>query len=296
MLYAYLLSKSDMRMQDALKELRKSLDKAYELYHYLLLLPVELTRLQELRIDNARNKYLPTPEDLNPNMKFVENRFVAKMRQSEMMQEFLKTTPLSWRKNDIYLRLTLDKILNSDIYKAYMETPQSDLASDCELWKDLMKKVIFPDDELCDVLEEESVYWNDDLETIGTFVLKTIRRFADDGYDKLLPQFKDEEDSRYSERLFRNAAEHESEYMALIDKFVVKDSWDTERLAFMDVVILLAAIAEVENEPSVPTKVTLNEYIEISKYYSTTKSGAFVNGILNSIINYLKKEGLLNKE
>ncbi|HIU38155.1 MAG TPA: transcription antitermination factor NusB, partial [Candidatus Limisoma intestinavium] len=190
MLYAYLLSKSDMRMQDALKELRKSLDKAYELYHYLLLLPVELTRLQELRIDNARNKYLPTPEDLNPNMKFVENRFVAKMRQSEMMQEFLKTTPLSWRKNDIYLRLTLDKILNSDIYKAYMETPQSDLASDCELWKDLMKKVIFPDDELCDVLEEESVYWNDDLETIGTFVLKTIRRFADDGYDKLLPQFK----------------------------------------------------------------------------------------------------------
>ena len=296
MLYAYLLSKSDMRMQDALKELRKSLDKAYELYHYLLLLPVELTRLQELRIDNARNKYLPTPEDLNPNMKFVENRFVAKMRQSEMMQEFLKTTPLSWRKNDIYLRLTLDKILNSDIYKAYMETPQSDLASDCELWKDLMKKVIFPDDELCDVLEEESVYWNDDLETIGTFVLKTIRRFADDGYDKLLPQFKDEEDSRYSERLFRNAAEHESEYMALIDKFVVKDSWDTERLAFMDVVILLTAIAEVENEPSVPTKVTLNEYIEISKYYSTTKSGAFVNVILNSIINYLKKEGLLNKE
>lgn len=296
MLYAYLLSKSDMRMQDALKELRKSLDKAYELYHYLLLLPVELTRLQELRIDNARNKYLPTPEDLNPNMKFVENRFVAKMRQSEMMQEFLKTTPLSWRKNDIYLRLTLDKILNSDIYKAYMETPQSDLASDCELWKDLMKKVIFPDDELCDVLEEESVYWNDDLETIGTFVLKTIRRFADDGYDKLLPQFKDEEDSRYSERLFRNAAEHESEYMALIDKFVVKDSWDTERLAFMDVVILLTAIAEVENEPSVPAKVTLNEYIEISKYYSTTKSGAFVNGILNSIINYLKKEGLLNKE
>jgi len=296
MLYAYLLSKSDMRMQDALKELRKSLDKAYELYHYLLLLPVELTRLQELRIDNARNKYLPTPEDLNPNMKFVENRFVAKMRQSGMMQEFLKTTPLSWRKNDIYLRLTLDKILNSDIYKAYMETPQSDLASDCELWKDLMKKVIFPDDELCDVLEEESVYWNDDLETIGTFVLKTIRRFADDGYDKLLPQFKDEEDSRYSERLFRNAAEHESEYMALIDKFVVKDSWDTERLAFMDVVILLTAIAEVENEPSVPTKVTLNEYIEISKYYSTTKSGAFVNGILNSIINYLKKEGLLNKE
>ncbi len=223
-------------------------------------------------------------------MKFVENRFVAKMRQSEMMQEFLKTTPLSWRKNDIYLRLTLDKILNSDIYKAYMETPQSDLASDCELWKDLMKKVIFPDDELCDVLEEESVYWNDDLETIGTFVLKTIRRFADDGYDKLLPQFKDEEDSRYSERLFRNAAEHESEYMALIDKFVVKDSWDTERLAFMDVVILLTAIAEVENEPSVPTKVTLNEYIEISKYYSTTKSGAFVNGILNSIINYLKKK------
>ena len=286
MLYAYLLSKSDMRMQDALKELRKSLDKAYELYHYLLLLPVELTRLQELRIDNARNKYLPTPEDLNPNMKFVENRFVAKMRQSEMMQEFLKTTPLSWRKNDIYLRLTLDKILNSDIYKAYMETPQSDLASDCELWKDLMKKVIFPDDELCDVLEEESVYWNDDLETIGTFVLKTIRRFADDGYDKLLPQFKDEEDSRYSERLFRNAAEHESEYMALIDKFVVKDSWDTERLAFMDVVILLTAMTS-DNNKMEGLQCGADDYIE--KPFNNKL-------LLGRIANLLRNRKLLKKK
>lgn len=295
MVYSYLLTKDDMKMTEAYNNLMFSMDKAYELYHYLLLLPLELTRLQEARLDNAKNKYLPTEEDLNPNTKFIDNKFVKKLENCQMLQDYLSETPISWADSDVYLRLTLDKILNSDIYKAYMETPSSDLASDCELWRELMKKVVLSDDVLAESLEEKSVYWNDDLDVIGTFVLKTIKRFAEESYCELLPQFKDDEDRDFVEKLFFTSIENQSRYMELIDKFVDKSSWETERLAFMDIVVLLVALAEVEKVPSVPTKVTLNEYIEIAKYYSTAKSGQFVNGILNSIINYLKKEGLLVK-
>jgi N utilization substance protein B len=295
MVYSYLLDQKGKRMMEAQKELATSLDKAYELYHYLLMLPVEFVRLQEERLDNARNKYLPTDEDLNPNTKFVDNLFVKKISNCEMFKEFVKDNSISWADSEISLRLMLDKIVNSDIYQEYMDKPGTSLAEDCELWRNLLKKVVFIDENLTDALETKSVYWNDDLDTVGTFVLKTIKRFEEEGYEELLPKYKDDEDRLFAEKLFVNAVNNKDEYMKLIDMFVSKDSWETERLAFMDIVVLLVAIAELEKVPSVPTKVTMNEFIEIAKCYSTNKSGQFVNGILNSIINYLKKEGRLFK-
>lgn len=295
MVYSYLLDQKGKRMMEAQKELATSLDKAYELYHYLLMLPVEFVRLQEERLDNARNKYLPTDEDLSPNTKFVDNLFVKKISNCEMFKEFVKDNSISWADSEISLRLMLDKIVNSDIYQEYMDKPGTSLAEDCELWRNLLKKVVFIDENLTDALEAKSVYWNDDLDTVGTFVLKTIKRFEEEGYEELLPKYKDDEDRLFAEKLFVNAVNNKGEYMKLIDMFVSKDSWETERLAFMDIVVLLVAIAELEKVPSVPTKVTMNEFIEIAKCYSTNKSGQFVNGILNSIINYLKKEGRLFK-
>lgn len=295
MVYSYLLDQKGKRMMEAQKELATSLDKAYELYHYLLMLPVEFVRLQEERLDNARNKYLPTDEDLNPNTKFVDNLFVKKISNCEMFKEFVKDNSISWADSEISLRLMLDKIVNSDICQEYMDKPGTSLAEDCELWRNLLKKVVFIDENLTDALEAKSVYWNDDLDTVGTFVLKTIKRFEEEGYEELLPKYKDDEDRLFAEKLFVNAVNNKDEYMKLIDMFVSKDSWETERLAFMDIVVLLVAIAELEKVPSVPTKVTMNEFIEIAKCYSTNKSGQFVNGILNSIINYLKKEGRLFK-
>lgn len=295
MVYSYLLDQKGKRMMEAQKELATSLDKAYELYHYLLMLPVEFVRLQEERLDNARNKYLPTDEDLNPNTKFVDNLFVKKISNCEMFKEFVKDNSISWADSEISLRLMLDKIVNSDIYQEYMDKLGTSLAEDCELWRNLLKKVVFIDENLTDALEAKSVYWNDDLDTVGTFVLKTIKRFEEEGYEELLPKYKDDEDRLFAEKLFVNAVNNKDEYMKLIDMFVSKDSWETERLAFMDIVVLLVAIAELEKVPSVPTKVTMNEFIEIAKCYSTNKSGQFVNGILNSIINYLKKEGRLFK-
>lgn len=295
MVYSYLLTQKDTSLREALKTLMQSMDKSYELYHSLLYLPVELTRLQELRLDNAKHKYLPSEEDLNPNMKFVENRFVAKMQENPMMQEYMKAVPFSWLENEVFMRMILDRILNSEVYATYMAGGESDLAADCEFWRDVMRKEILSDENLAEILEEKSVFWNDDLDVIGTFVLKTIKRFGEEDYNELLPQFKDDEDREYAEQLFLQSIENKERYMELLKQFVDKNSWDVDRLAFMDVVILLVALAEVEYVPSVPTKVTLNEYIEIAKYYSTAKSGQFVNGILNSIIIYLKKEGRLNK-
>jgi len=295
MVYSYLLDQEGKRMSEAQKELATSLDKAYELYYYLLMLPVEFVRLQEERLDNARNKYLPTDEDLNPNTKFVDNLFVKKISGCEMFTKFVKDNNVSWADSEVSLRLMLDKIVNSDIYQEYMDKLGTSLAEDCELWRNLLKKVVFVDDNLTDALEAKSVYWNDDLDTVGTFVLKTIKRFEEEGYEELLPKYKDDEDRLFAEKLFVNAVNNKDEYMKLIDKFVSKESWDTERLAFMDIVVLLVAIAELEKVPSVPTKVTMNEFIEIAKCYSTNKSGQFVNGILNAIINYLKKDGKLFK-
>lgn len=194
-------------MSEALKTLSQSMDKSYELYHYLLILPIALTNLQEQRLDNARNKYLPDEADLNPNTKFIDNLFIAKLRDNEMLNEYLKALPLSWDSEEIYLRLALDKILNSEIYSGYMADENRSLAADCEFWREVMRKIVLIDENLSDVLEAKSIYWNDDLETIGTFVLKTIKRFAEDDFVELLPQFKDSEDRALGEKLFMGAVQ-----------------------------------------------------------------------------------------
>ncbi len=294
-LYSYLCEEND-KPSDAKQALELSLNASFELYHYLLLLPVELTRLQDRRLDNAKNKYLPTKEDLNPNTKFIDNLFVRKLEQCEALQDFVAERGLSWDGKEAYLRLILDKIINSDIYADYMSSEEQSLEKDAEFWRTVMKRIILPDDDLVEVLEDISIYWNDDLDVIGTFVLKTIKKISTEGVLELLPQFKDDEDRRYAGLLLDSALKHREEYMELIDRFVSKDSWDTERLAFMDVVILFVAISELEYVPSVPVVVTINEYVEIAKNYSTQKSGSFINGILISIINYLKSAGRLNKD
>lgn len=282
---------------DAKNSLARSLDKAYELYHWLLLLPVELTQLQYQRLDAAKNKYLPTDEDLNPNMRFVDNGLVRAISESSDMEAYLKDTPISWTENPTLLRSLLDKILQSEIYVEYMNAAQSGLTEDCDFWRAVFKNIILPSDEIAEMLESKSVYWNDDIDIVGTFVIKTIKRVASSPNASLtlLPKYKDDEDARFGAELFVNTVGHFEEYRGYIDKFIDAKQWDPERLAFMDVVIMSVAISELIDYPSIPIPVTLNEYIEIANTYSTARSGQFVNGMLFSIINYLKSEGKLTK-
>lgn len=299
MLISTLEGFSDTRTMfiEARNSLERSLDKARELYFSLLLLPIELTRLQARRLDNARHKYLPTPEDLNPDTRFIDNTFIANLEESPAMKEYLKSNPISWDNGSETLKLLLDKVLQSDIYADYMAAPAVSYEDDCDFWRSIIKNVILPSDILAEAIESESVYWNDDLDIIGTFVIKTIKRASSNPGTPitLLPKFKDDEDARFGGELFVDTVENYGTYRSYIDKFINEKQWDPERLAFMDVIIMCTAISELLNFPSIPVPVTMNEYIEIANCYSASKSGQFINGILFSVINYLKKEGKLLK-
>lgn len=293
--YSYFITK-EKTIAEAEKELHHSLAKSYELYHALLQLMVELTDLQAQRIDAARNKYLPTEEDLHPNMRFVENQFIKTLRNNADFVEFRKEKPFLWdAAAPNFLRRTLDAIVASDTYREYMNGPFNDENIDSELWRVLFKTIIAPSDDLTETLENISLYWNEDLNTEATFVLKTIKQFRDGGENvKLLPMYKDEDDKKFASSLLRDTLQNEAKYREYITRFT--RNWEIDRIAFMDVVIMMIAISEILIMPSIPTVVTLNEYIELAKTYSTGQSGVFVNGILDAIVKELKKEHIINKD
>ena len=282
----------------ARNSLDNSLESAYMLYMGLLRLIVDLTRMQEERLEAGRNKYLPTPEDLNPNTRLVDNRLAKHLAERPELEAYFKSHAFTWTGGDeVMLRTILDRIKASDIYQNYIENQTDDFAVDADFWRQVMRTIILPGDELTEELEERSIYWNDDLHIMGTFVLKTLKQFAANGPDgtTLLPKYKDDEDRAFGQELFVAAIKNKDEYRALIDKFINSATWDSERLAMMDIVIIIAAITELLNYPAIPVAVTLNEYIEIANYYSTGRSGHFINGILYSIINHLVEEGRLVK-
>lgn len=291
---------TDIRVtyNDARKALDNSFAESYRLYMGLLYLAVELTREREIQLEAAKNKYLPTHEELNPDTKFIDNRFVKALRDDERVKEYIDKHHIDWDTETGLLKSLLSDILNSPAYKEYMESKESSFAEDCELWKKLFREVIFQSDALNEALESKSIYWNDDLYIIGTFVVKTIRLSSksDDGKETIdvFPMYKDEEDREFGIELFKDTAEHQEEYRRYIDRFIKAD-WDIERIAFMDIVIMTTAISELINFPNIPMPVTMNEYTEIASDYSGGNSPKFVNGLLFSVAQELKKEGRIHK-
>jgi N utilization substance protein B len=292
--YAY-YQNGGKNLDTAEKELFFSLSKAYDLYNYLLLLMVEVTKQANKRLNAAKNKLVPTKEELFPNTKFVENRFIAQLEVNKQLLEFSNNQKKTWENEADFVKTLCEKILESDIYKEYMASETSSYEEDRELWRKLYKNIIFNNIELDQVLEDQSLYWNDDKEIVDTFVLKTIKRFDEKNGAKqeLLPEFKDEEDQDFARRLFRRTILNADYYRHLISENT--KNWDLDRVAFMDVVIMQIALAEILSFPNIPVSVSLNEYVEIAKLYSTPKSGGFINGTLDGIVNSLKKENKLTK-
>ena len=283
-------------LDTAEKELFFSLSKAYDMYNYLLLLMVEITKQAERKQSAAKNKLLPTAEELYPNTKFVDNRFIAQLEMNKQLLEFSETQKKTWENEAEFVKGLCEKIMDSDIYKEYMASETSSYEEDRELWRKIYKRIIFNNDELDQVLEDQSLYWNDDKEIVDTFVLKTIKRFDEKNGAKqeLLPEFKDEDDQDFARRLFRRTILNADYYRHLISENT--RNWDLDRVAFMDVIIMQIALAEILSFPNIPVSVTLNEYVEIAKLYSTPKSGSFINGTLDGIVNVLKKENKLTKK
>ena len=295
-LYSYMLTKPERTLATALKDLEACLDKTYELYHYLLRLPVELTHIQDVRIDEARNKYMPTEEELNPNLKFVNNRLVAALAEDEQLNQYANEHTVTWNDDPIFERLMLDKILKSDLYNDYMGDDEDSMTGDSLLWQQLMKQVILPDENMADAIEQRSLYWTeDDLDLVGQFVCKTFRRIADGDEGAILPMYKDDDDSDFGKELFSATVTQMPENNQLIDNLVESSRWDKDRIVLMDRIIMCTALAELRTFDKIPTAVTLNEYIELAKNFSTSGSGQFVNGILNNAVKQLRKEGVIVK-
>lgn len=286
---------------DALKNLERSLLQARDLYMRLLSLPVELTSLRMEQLESNRNKYLPSTEDLNPNMNFVNNSIASEISENKEFEEYVEKNHLSWKIEDPeLLSLLLNKILESDIYSKYIEKKNPDIYEDSEFWNEIFLEIIFNDKNFLEYLENKSVFWNDDLEIIGSFVIKTIKRMANPETKEtaIMPMYKDGEngkDSKFGIELFTYVIRNKEIYKSYIEEALLQDKWEAERLAFMDVVIIMTALAEIINYPEIPLQVSINEYVEIAKSYSSAKSGQFVHGLLASILSKLKENGVTMK-
>lgn len=277
-------------IRKAESELLFSLQKSYDLYHYLLLLLIELTDTYAQRVDARKSKLLPSVEDMNPNTKLLENKFILQLRDNLQLQEYLAERPFRWDEHETFLRNLFDEIISSDIYKDYIASTENSYESDREFWRKVFKQIICVREDLYSILEDESLYWNDDIEIVESFVLKTIKKFDETNKEnqELLPMFKDEADREFAVKLLRETLFNSKEYYSLIEKYT--QNWESERIASMDMVIMQIAIAELLTFPSIPINVTLNEYIDIAKMYSTNKSAPFINGILDAAVKELKEK------
>ena len=277
------------------KDLFFSLEKTYDLYLHLLQLSLNVTRYASDRIDVRRNKLRPTEEDLHPNTRFIENRFIQQLSGNEQLNAYLKKNKLSWVNYPELIKNLYEEIVAADFYAEYMNAAKVDYGADKDVWRKIYKKIFLTNEELDEAIEEQSIFWIDDIELVISFVIKTIKRFeSENGFEQeLLPMFRDEEDREFGTKLLKCALENEDEYLKIIDRHT--RNWDLDRIAFMDILIMQTALAEVCNFPTIPINVTLNEYIELSKNYSTEKSATFVNGVLDNVVNQLKSENKLIK-
>ncbi len=294
MVYAYYQS-GNKDLVKAEKEFFHSLEKSYDLYFYLLQLILTVTHYAEQRIDAGRNKYLPTEEERNPNLRFVNNAFTNQLAENVTLNHYLTNSGMSWVNHEPFIKSLYEAIVAEPFYQEYMNGEPTTYEDDKELWRKIFKRVLLQHEELYDVLEEQSIYWNDDLDIVITFVIKSIKRFEQkNGVDQpLLPMYKDETDKSYASNLFRGSVLHGMEYRALIDD--ATRNWELERLALMDLLILQVALTEIMEIEGIPVNVTLNEYIDIAKVYSTQKSGTFVNGILDQVVTTLREQNKLFK-
>ena len=276
------------------KNLVLSINRAYDLYFHLLALVPEIAEYAAERIRIGENKKLPTYDDLHPNRKFIENKVIARLVEDEGLQEELKNRKLSWANHRDLIVALYNALIRQTFYQKYMQSEERSFRQDAQLVSDIYMTMLEEFEPLESALEAQSILWNDDLGFLLTMVSRTVLSMRE-GHEaiKLLPQFKSEEDLDYAKSLLRNSIASYDRISLLLDNAM--NNWDIERVALMDKIILVTAIAEAENFPSIPVRVTMNEYIDIAKCYSTESSGGFINGILDKIIARLTDEGKIVK-
>ncbi len=291
--YAY-YQNGNRNMDNAEKELLFSLSKAYDLYNYLLALIVAITREERHRVDIATQQAQREGTEV-PSAKFAYNKFATQLEENNQLNAFMEAMKQRWEDDIEAVRKLCNQIEQAETYREYMESGNDDYEEDRELWRRLYKQLIQNNVDLDALLEEKSLYWNDDKEIVDTFVMKTIKRFDPENKAKqeLLPEYKDEEDKDFARKLFRATILNADQYQRYMSEN--SRNWDFSRLAYMDVVIMQIAIAEMLTFPNIPVSVTINEYVELAKLYSTHRSGGYINGMLDTIARGLIAHGLMMK-
>ncbi len=290
--YAY-YQNGNKNIDTAEKELFFSLSKAYDLYNHLLSLIVAVTREAQRRLEVTQTRAKREGKE-EPSQKFVYNRFAIQLEENKALNEFISTQKTNWSDTPVPGQL-FEAIEASQIYQDYMASGEDSYEADRELWRKLYKTFIQENADLDAVLEDQSLYWNDDKEIVDTFVLKTIKRFKEQNgaKEELLPEWDSDEEKDFARKLFRAAILNEVEYQRFMNE--VSRNWDLSRLAYMDIVIMQIAIAELMTFPNIPVSVTINEFVDIAKLYSTPKSGAYINGMLDAIARNLIRTNRLMK-
>lgn len=294
--YAYYQNGSH-QLATAENDLFTSLSKAYDLYLYMLELMVEVTRIAERAYLTAIQRAERLGETQRPNPRFVNNQFVAQLRVNHQLQDFRENQKKTWANDEDFVRRLYKCVTESQEYQEWMaKTDSPSYAEDRDFWRRLYKAVIVDNEDLDQLLEEKSIFWNDDRFIVDTFVLKTIKHFEkkNGANQELLPEYRDEEDREFARRLFRASMLGADNYRMMISQSL--RNWDLERLALMDLIVMQTAIAEMLTFPNIPLTVTINEYVDISKFYSTPRSGGYINGMLDAIARRLIEEGKLKKD
>lgn len=291
--YAY-YQNGHHNMDTAEKELLFSLSKAYDLYNYLLGLIVAITQEERRRVDIATRRAEREGTE-TPSQRFAFNKFATQLEENKQLNLFMDDKKMSWENDVEAVRKLCDQIEQSPLYQEYMMSDAEDYETDRELWRRIYRTLIQGNEDLDAILEEKSVYWNDDKEIVDTFVLKTIKRFdpANKADQELLPEYDDTEDREYALKLFRSTILNADTYQRYMSE--TSRNWNFSRLAYMDVVLMQIAIAEMLTFPNIPISVTINEYVDLAKLYSTPKSGGYINGMLDAIARHLVDTGRLLK-
>jgi N utilization substance protein B len=294
-LFAYFSGSFD-NINEADKDLRHTFKRIYDLYHYLLLLLVELNDYASRKAEFAKKKFNPSEEDLNPNTRFLKNKIIAQLRENRQLNEYVQNHKFSWNNHTELLKHLYEKLIESDDYKKYLAKETVNYDDDKLILLYLIEIIMFDSEMLYSTLEEISIYWIDNVDFVLLSVANTIDRMRI-GFDmnkKLLRMMKSKEDMDFAIKLLHTVILNYQDYIKIIEKNVI--NWDIERISTVDKITLYMAISELLNFQEIPIKVTLNEYIELAKQYGIpNRSKVFVNGLLDKIVKDQKAEGKINK-
>jgi transcription antitermination protein NusB len=293
-LYAYYQSE-DRDVAEFEKQLFFSIHKMYDMYLFLIALIIEMQHQAIAKIEAGLQKKLPAKEDLHPNTKFVTNIVLRSLANSKSLSRELERKSINWSENPDLVKQVFRELVATDDYKEYMASDERGYDHDREYLLRFFKRHMVNVEGLADHFEEKSIFWNDDLDLMASMVIKTIKQVEEDANEvELLPLWRaDDDEEDFVKILFRQTLVKGDDYNAIIDD--AASNWDIDRIALSDIIFMKMALAEAVSLPTIPLKVTLNEYIELSKYYSTPKSNGFINGVLDQLFTQLKEEGKIKK-